>query len=134
MKEVSPFLPLKYVTFVDSGSNKLLVVHIHTPECVLTPCLLLYSFLWLDYPLFIHIHSSDKFSPFFLRPASTAYGVPRLGVKMEQPTYAIATAMQDPSHICNLHHSSQRCQILNPLSEARDHIHVLMATSQVHHH
>ena len=33
--------------------------------------------------------------------------------------------MQDPSHICYLQHSSQRCQILNPLSEARDRIHIL---------
>ena len=28
--------------------------------------------------------------------------------------------MQDPSCICDLHHSSWQCQILNPLSEARD--------------
>ena len=26
------------------------------------------------------------------------------------------TAMPDPSRICDLHHSSQQCQILNPLS------------------
>ena len=31
-----------------------------------------------------------------------------------------ATATQDPSHICDLHHSAQQCQILNPLSKARD--------------
>jgi len=31
-----------------------------------------------------------------------------------------ATAMPDPSHICDLHHSSWQCQILNPLSKARD--------------
>ena len=48
--------------------------------------------------------------------------VPRLGVESElQPlAYAIATAMPDLSHTCNLHHSSQQCQILNPLMEARD--------------
>uniref|UniRef100_A0A8D1VUY0 Myosin light chain 1/3, skeletal muscle isoform n=1 Tax=Sus scrofa TaxID=9823 RepID=A0A8D1VUY0_PIG len=34
--------------------------------------------------------------------------------------------MPDPSHICNLHHSSGQCQILNPLSEARDQTHNLM--------
>ena len=34
------------------------------------------------------------------------------------PAYTTATAMWDLSHICNLHHSSQQCQILNPLSEA----------------
>ena len=31
-----------------------------------------------------------------------------------------ATAMQDPSHAFNLHHSSGQRQILNLLSEARD--------------
>ena len=27
---------------------------------------------------------------------------------------------RDPSHICDLHHSSRQCQIPDPLSEARD--------------
>ena len=46
----------------------------------------------------------------------------RLGVESELqlPAYATAIATPDPSHICNLHHSSRQCQILNPLSEARD--------------
>ena len=44
--------------------------------------------------------------------------VPRLGVEVElQPP---ATATQDPSHICDSHHGSRQCRILNPLSEARD--------------
>ena len=48
--------------------------------------------------------------------------VPRLGVKLElQPlAYARATAMWDPGHVCNLHHSSQQHQILNPVSKGRD--------------
>ena len=33
-----------------------------------------------------------------------------------------------------LHHSSQQCQILNPLSKARDRTCVLMDTSQVCYH
>ena len=37
-----------------------------------------------------------------------------------QASCARATAMQDPSHVCNLNHSSRQPQILNPLSEARD--------------
>ena len=47
--------------------------------------------------------------------------VPRLGVELEVqlPDYTTATAMWDPSHIFDLHHSSQQCQILNLLSEAR---------------
>ena len=50
--------------------------------------------------------------------------VPSLGVELELErqllAYATATAMQDPSCIFGLHHSSQQCLILNPLSEARD--------------
>ena len=41
--------------------------------------------------------------------------------------------MQDPSHICNQHHSSQQCQILNPLSKARNQVHVFVDTSWVHY-
>ena len=33
---------------------------------------------------------------------------------------ATATAVQDPSHVCDLHHSSRLCQIIYPLSKARD--------------
>ena len=44
--------------------------------------------------------------------------------------YTTATAMRDRSHIFNLHHGSWQCCILNPLSEARDQIHILMDTSQ----
>ena len=62
--------------------------------------------------------------------------VPRLGVKSELQlaAYARVTATQDPSRICNLHHSSRQRQILNPAREARDRTHVLMDTSQVHYH
>ena len=45
--------------------------------------------------------------------------------------YTIATAMLDPSHICDLHCRLQQCQILNTLSEARDWTCILMDTSQV---
>ena len=36
--------------------------------------------------------------------------IPRLGVESELQllAYATATAMQDPSHVCDLHHSSQQ--------------------------
>ena len=46
--------------------------------------------------------------------------VPRLGVQLEQPLPAYATAKQDTSCICGLHCSSQQSQILNPLSKDRD--------------
>ena len=48
--------------------------------------------------------------------------VPRLGVESELQLLACTTAAatQDPSQVCNLHHSSQQHQILNLLSEAWD--------------
>ena len=61
---------------------------------------------------------------------------PELGVKLELPlpAYTTATAMLDPSHICNLHHSSWPHRIFNPRSEARDRTHSLMVPSQIHFH
>ena len=40
--------------------------------------------------------------------------------ELQLPATATATAMQDPSRVCDLHHSSQQQWILNPLSENRD--------------
>ena len=59
--------------------------------------------------------------------------VPRLGIELELQLLAYATATQDPSCVCNLYHSSQQCQIFNPLSQARDWTHVLMNTSWIHY-
>ena len=60
----------------------------------------------------------------------------KLRVKSELSllAYTIATAMWDPSHICDLHLRSQQHRILNPLSEARDQTLILMDTSQAHYH
>ena len=62
--------------------------------------------------------------------------VPRLGVQSELQllAYATATAMWDPSPICNLHYSLQQHQILNPLSEASDQIGSLMVPSCIRLH
>ena len=60
--------------------------------------------------------------------------VPRLGVKSELLLLATATATQDPSLVCDLHHSSQQHQILNLLGETRDRTRNLMDTSQLHFH
>ena len=59
---------------------------------------------------------------FFLGPHLQHMEVSRLGVEWELQllAYTIATATQNSSHICNLHHSSGQHQILNPLSKARD--------------
>ena len=60
--------------------------------------------------------------------------VPRLGVESELQllAYTTATATRDPSRVLDLHHSSQKCRILNPLSEDRDRTHMLMDPSRVH--
>ena len=67
----------------------------------------------------------------FIWPPLQGMEVPRLGVKSELHLQATATAMPDPSHICDLRHSSWQHQILNPLSEAKDRTHNLMDTSQI---
>ena len=67
----------------------------------------------------------------FLGPHPQHMEVPRLGFESELqlPAYATATAMQDPSRICNLHHSSWQHLIPNPLSKARDQTRIFMDTS-----
>ena len=64
----------------------------------------------------------------FLGPYSRQMEVPRLGVEsvLQLPAYATATATPDPSHTCDLHHSSWQRWILNLLSEARDRTYILM--------
>ena len=54
--------------------------------------------------------------------------VPRLGVTLELQllTCATATVTPDLSCICNLYHSSQQRQILNPLGKVKDQSHILM--------
>ena len=56
--------------------------------------------------------------------------VPKLGVESELQlsAYTTATATGNPSHVCNLHHSSWQHWILNPPREARDQTHILMDT------
>ena len=46
--------------------------------------------------------------------------------------YTTATTVGDLRSIYSLHRSSQQCQILNPLSQARDRTQILMDTSWVH--
>ena len=54
--------------------------------------------------------------------------------ELQLPAYTTATATRDPNHVCHLYQSSQQCQILNPLSEARNRTHILMDSSEVHFH
>ena len=52
--------------------------------------------------------------------------------ELQLPGYSTATATWSLSYICNLHYSSRQHRIINPLSEARDQIHILMDTSRVY--
>ena len=74
--------------------------------------------------LFIYLFS-------FLGPHLQHMEVPKLGVESELqlPAYVPATAMPAPTLVCDLRHSSQQCQILNPLSETRDQTHILTETT-----
>ena len=69
----------------------------------------------------------------FLGPHPWHMEIPRPGAELELqlPAYIAATAAPDLSCVCNLHHSSQQHQILNPLSEVRDRTCHLMDTSQI---
>ena len=80
-----------------------------------------FSFLFLFFLFFFFC---------FLGPHLRHMEIPRLGVKLELqlPVYTTATAMQDLSH------SSRQCQILNPMSKARDQIGILMDISWIRFH
>ena len=72
----------------------------------------------------------------FLGPHLWHMEIPRLGVELELSlsAYARATAMKDLSRVCNLHHSSRLCWILNPLSKARDQTRNLVVPSRISFH
>ena len=67
---------------------------------------------------------------FFLEPYPQHLEVPGLRVKSELqlPADTTAIAVWDPSRVCSLHYSSRQCQLLNPLSMARDQTCILMDT------
>ena len=100
-------------------------------------------YIWIPEPIRGHFLSSPsvhslKFLRFFLggglfRAAPVAYGSPRLGVESELqlPAYTTAPATQDPSRVCDLHHSSRQCRILHPLSEARGRTRHLRVPSRI---
>ena len=73
---------------------------------------------------------------FFWGGHTVAYGGSQVRgrIRAAAVAYTTATAMQDPSHILDLHLSSQHCQILNPLSKAKDGTRILMDTSLVLYH
>ena len=72
------------------------------------------------------------FQVFFFQWQSLHMEVPRLGAELElQLAYTTAVAVQDPSHVCDLHHSSQQHWIPDLLSEAREWTCIIMDTSRI---
>ena len=73
---------------------------------------------------------------FLFRAAPSTHG----GSQVRGQIRAVATSLHyshskpDLSCVCDLHHSSQQCQIFNPLSKARNQTCVLMDASQIHFH
>ena len=82
----------------------------------------------LIYNVVIDSGVSTRFIFFFLfcpfRAMPTAYGS-----SQARDRIGTATATPDLGRVCDLHHSSWQCRILNPLSEARDRTLVLMDAS-----
>ena len=91
-------------------------------------------------PYFISFTKSHFFFFFFFlflfwaTPVAYISSQARGRIRLQLPAYPTATATGDPSRSCDLYHSSQQCQIFNPLSEARDQICILMDDSQIHFH
>ena len=55
-------------------------------------------------------------------------------MELQLLAYTTATATQDPSRVCDLHHSLWQCWILNLLSKARDRTCILTDTRWVHYY
>ena len=66
----------------------------------------------------------------FLKPCLCHMDAPgvRAGTGAANMVYTTATTTLDLSHICDLCCNLQQCQILNPLSEARDQTQILTDT------
>ena len=117
--------------FLELSTHFQKLLKIMTQEFYL--CKLLFSILYIK--LFKSLHFV-LFCFCFLGLHPQHMEVPRLEVEWEiQPlAYATAIATLDPSHVCDLHHSSGQRWILNPLREARDWTHNLMVPSWIDFH
>ena len=71
---------------------------------------------------------------YFFRAAHVAHGSSCAGgwIRASPGVYATAIATLDLKCIMSLHRSLWQCQILNPLSEARDQPCILMVSGQIH--
>ena len=118
------------------GVSSCKFIHQALPRFLIQRAAGLYSLL---HTLSITSYAQEIFPPpslpfTFLGPHPQHMEVPRLGVQSERrlPAYPTATATQDLSRICDLHHSSRQPRTLHPLSKARDRTCVLMDSTWVH--
>ena len=74
------------------------------------------------------------FCLFRVSPAAYRSSQAKVEPELQLLADTAATAMQDLSCVCDLHHSSWQHWILNPLSGARERTSILMDTSWVHYH
>ena len=102
--------------------------HLNFFLCYLLGILLFAFYIWVSDPLFCCFL-------FFicLGPHPWHMEVTRLEVKsgLQLLACTTATATQDPSHVCNLHYSSRKCWILNPLNVAGNQSRILLDTGWI---
>ena len=118
---ISVYSPLGFLLKIHK-SNDFFVLYQHfvVDPSFLPPSVLPFFFFFLFF-LGLHLQHME---------------VPRLGAKSEIQllAYTTAIATQDPSRVCDLYYSSLQCQMLNPLSEARDRTWIFMDPTQVQYH
>ena len=105
----------------------------HTCMYVFTPMHVSYAHTSIYTYLFLYANFILFICFFFLGAHLCQVEVPSLAVKLkiQSPAYTTATARRDLSRVCNRHHSSWQCWILNPLTEARGQTCILRDASQI---
>ena len=107
-------------------------LHFFPQNLLYVKCTIVFNALYLIMDSRVPLDSRYHFFFLLFRAKFAAYGssLARGQIsELQLPAYATATAMWNPSHICDLHHSSWQHWIPNPLSKARDQTHILGNTS-----
>ena len=90
---------------------------------------IIYTSMYLCLYIYIDMHMYTNIITFSLfRAAPVAHRSSQARGPIRTAVLAYTTATATPSHICDLHHSLQQLQILNPMSEARHQTHILADT------
>ena len=127
---ISTLLSVGYISLVKRFCLKLPFTQLSkTCQLCAFPLFAQMPWRWLQFGFFF-------FFSCFLGPHLWLMEFPRLGIQLElhMPAYTTATAISDPNHVCNLHHSSRQHWILHLLSKARDWTCNLMVPSRIHFH